>query len=68
MRAYPLRTAALTTTWFVALLYDMTVHTLGVEDIPVVVRTAELPQRNVLQMALSGMEQSVKVYSVAPNA
>jgi len=32
----------------------MTVHTLGVEDIPVVVRTAELPQHNVLLMALAG--------------
>ena len=52
MRAYLLRTAALTTTWCVALLYYMTVHTFGVEDIPHVVRTADLPQRNVTVMAL----------------
>jgi adenylate cyclase len=52
MRAYLLRTAALTTTWFVALLYYMTVHTFGVEDIPTVVRTADFPQHNILLMAL----------------
>src|SRR5262249_25169809 len=42
-----------TTTWFLALLYYMTVHTFGVEDIPVVVRTAELPARNVAVLALA---------------
>src|SRR2546421_4653172 len=54
MRAYLLRTAALTTTWFVALLYYMTVHSFGVEDIPTVVRTADFPQHNILLMALVG--------------
>jgi adenylate cyclase len=54
MRTYLLRTAALTTTWFVALFYYMTVHTFGVEDIPGVVRTADFAQRNVLVMALVG--------------
>jgi adenylate cyclase len=54
MRAYLLRTAAITTAWFVALLYYMTVHTFGVEDIPSVVRTTDFAQHNVLVMALVG--------------